>query len=59
MTKSEARKIIGLRETDQIHKDGVFELIAITERQMNNRYISIYDKEELKKELEALKALLD
>jgi len=58
MTKSEARKHLGLRENDNIRKDGILELITITEKQLSVWDHNWCEKEKLEKDLEAYRTLI-
>ena len=58
MTKQEARRRFGLKDTDVIYEPGVKSLIRSAEKLLSVWSINKYDREKLLKDIEAYKALL-
>lgn len=59
MTKAEAMKLIGLKETDTIDKDGVRSLLRVAEERITTWSLSSGMKADLEKSIAAYKALLE
>ena len=57
MKKSEARKILGIKETDRINRDGVRSVMKSVEERLKG-WMLPSEREKLEKDIEALKALL-
>ena len=58
MTKEKAKKRFGIRECDIIDIAGVKNLLVNTQEYLKNPSISIQDREQAKKDIDALNALL-
>lgn len=59
MTKAEALKRFGLKESDTIVREGVLSLLKGAEEQLKVWSINKYDRVKIEKDIEAYKALLD
>lgn len=59
MTGTEARAILGLKETDNLQEGGIRYLLEITENKLRTGTYAPSEKEKLEKETAAYKALLN
>lgn len=57
MTLKRAREIMGLKETDALHKDGIKALIESNEKQLKTWSVSGHNRRALEEEAQALKIL--